>query len=46
MFARATRSKLRSESSALDLIVLTKVFPRFIADCSRDIDLEQDFRHS
>jgi hypothetical protein len=25
---------------------LTKVFPRFIADCSRDIDLEQDFRHS
>ena len=46
MFAGTARSKLRPKRSTLDLIVLTELFPRFIANRSRDIDLEQDFRHA
>ena len=46
MFASATRSKLWTKSSTLDLVILTKAFPSLIANCSRDIDLKQDFGHA
>jgi hypothetical protein len=46
MFARATRSKLRSECSTLDLVELLKALPRFAAARTSDINFESYNRHS
>jgi hypothetical protein len=40
VFAAATRSELRTERSALDLIELLKIFPGLVAASSGDIDFE------